>query len=54
MDENPKLWNQLRLVIFEKDNPKYCNYKRLKIILGSMGFTQRVSLFREVWIRDEN
>lgn len=49
LDENPDFLKTLRLVIFEKDNPKQCNYKKIKSNLTSLGFTQKVALFHEVW-----
>lgn len=51
LDENPGFLGKLRLIIFEKDNPKECNYKKIKKNLADLGFIQKVSLFREVWIR---
>lgn len=51
LDENPGFLERLRLIIFEKDNPKECNYRKIKKQLTDLGFTQKVSLFREVWVR---
>lgn len=52
LDENPFLYDQLELMIFEKDYPKKCDYKKIKNNLLSKGFQQRVSLFREVWVKE--
>ena len=49
LDENPDFLTTLRLIIFEKDNPKECDYTKIKQTLASLGFVQKVSLFREVW-----
>lgn len=49
LDENPGFLASLRLIIFEKDNPKQCNYKKIKKELADLGFVQKVKLFREVW-----
>ena len=50
-EENPHFYDQLELIIFEKDNPKMCNYKQIKKTLEEKGFKQLVSLFREAWRR---
>ena len=49
MDENPKLYNQLSLIIFEKDYPEKCNYAKIIDNLKANGFTCLVSGFHEVW-----
>ena len=51
LDENPTFLDGLRLIIFEKDNPKKCNYKKIKEQLKQKGFCCLVSLFREAWVR---
>jgi FkbM family methyltransferase len=48
-EENPRLYEQLNLVIFEKDNPANCNYTLILENLKSHGFTNLVSGFHEVW-----
>lgn len=50
-EENPHFYDQLELIIFEKDNPKMCNYNKIKKVLEEKGFKQLVSLFREAWRR---
>jgi FkbM family methyltransferase len=50
-EENPHFYDQLELIIFEKDNPKMCNYNKIKKTLEEKGFKQLVSLFREAWRR---
>lgn len=39
-DENPQLYTQLRLVIFEADYPNKCNYTKIKRELLKYGFTK--------------
>jgi hypothetical protein len=48
-EENPRLYNQLKLVIFEKDNASKCNYTVILENLKANGFTNLVSGFHEVW-----
>jgi FkbM family methyltransferase len=52
-DENPKLYNQLRLVIMEEDQPQKCNYKTIKNSLTNSGFSLIEENFnivnRSVW-----
>ena len=50
-EENPWFYDQLRIIIFEKDCPKKCNYKKIKKVLEEKGFVQKVGLFREVWTK---
>jgi FkbM family methyltransferase len=52
-DENPHLYTQLRLVMFEKDYPQKCNYGRIMEQLAGHGFTQVVAGFHEVWRRPQ-
>ena len=52
LDENPTLLDSLRLVIFEKDNPKSCNYRKIKKTLKEKGFSQKDKRFREVWVNE--
>lgn len=48
-DENPQLYDQLNLVMFEKDYPIKCNYDRIMFELQRRGFVQVVAGFHEVW-----
>ena len=50
-EENPTFYDQLDLIIFEKDNPTMCSYTGIKNKLKERGFKQLVTLFREVWRR---
>lgn len=48
-EENPDLYKQLKLVIFEKDSPGTCDYSIILNNLKNHGFTNLVSGFHEVW-----
>ena len=48
-EENPHLYKQLRLVIFEKDSPGTCDYSIILQNLKDYGFTNLVTGFHEVW-----
>ncbi len=39
-DENPQLYDQLRLVIFESDYPEKCDYEKIKKNLKEHGFNE--------------
>ena len=49
MDENPKLYQQLSLIMFEKDYPNKCNYAKIENTLKTNGFTCLVGRFHSVW-----
>ena len=51
LDENPQLYDQLKLVMFERDYPDKCNYDKITTILREKGFTQLVGEPHEVWLR---
>jgi FkbM family methyltransferase len=50
-DENPQLYSQLSLIIFEKDYPEKCNYELITNNLKLHNFKQLESGFHEVWKR---
>jgi len=50
-DENPNMYDQLRLFIFEADYPKKCNYDKIKKKLIEKNFNKIVDGFQNVWIR---
>lgn len=39
-DENKELFKNLRLILFEKDRPDFCNYDRLKKEFKQLGFIE--------------
>jgi len=49
-DENPDFFNNLRLIIFEKDRPDKCNYDKIINILSNKGYTQLLNGFQNVWM----
>jgi FkbM family methyltransferase len=48
-DENPSFYDQLSLILFEKDYPHKCNYNKIIANLRAKGFRQLVAGFHEVW-----
>lgn len=52
LNENPGFLDGLRLIIFEKDNPKECNYRKIKKMLKDKGMVQKVAWFREAWVKE--
>ena len=49
LEEYPKFIEQIRLVIFEQDMPKLCNYSNIKKILISNKFNNIEDKFVNVW-----
>lgn len=49
LDENPKLYNQLSLILFEKDYPNKCNYEKIEHTLRANGFTCLDGSFHSIW-----
>ena len=49
MDENPKLYNQLSLIMFEKDYAQKCNYAKIENTLRETGFTCLNGRFHSIW-----
>ncbi len=54
LDENKQILNNLRLIIYEKDSPNKCNYKKISNKLKNNKFKQIVKGFHNVWIKDNN
>jgi FkbM family methyltransferase len=52
-DENPHLYEQLELVIFECDYPERCDYKKIMNNLFMSGFERIENGFHQVWIKQE-
>jgi FkbM family methyltransferase len=48
-EENPHLYKQLKLVMFEKDSPGTCDYSVILQNLKDHGFVNLVTGFHEVW-----
>lgn len=49
-DENPSFFDNLRLIIFERDRPDKCNYDRIINILSDKGYTNLLNCFQNVWM----
>ena len=52
LDENPKLYSQLKMIFFEKDYPNKCNYNKIINNLIEHKFKNIVSGFHDIWIKD--
>jgi FkbM family methyltransferase len=50
-EENPKVYDEIRMCIFEADYPKKCNYDAIRKILKSKGFKCLQEGFQNVWKR---
>lgn len=53
LSENESLLNEVRLVLFEKDNPRACNYDKIRNLLTSHAFTEIHCGFHNVWSKDQ-
>jgi len=51
LDENPILYTQLSLIMFEKDYPEKCCYDKIIENLKKHGFNNIVSGFHEIWTK---
>jgi len=51
LDENPELYNNLRLIIYEADYPEKCNYEKINNILLENEFIHVEKGFQNVWIK---
>ena len=50
-DENPTLYDTLRLIIFEADYPEKCNYNKIRADLKRTGFTKIHEGHQNVWVK---
>lgn len=50
-DENPELYAELRMVIFEADYPNKCDYDKIKKNLANSDFKEIISGKQNVWIK---
>jgi FkbM family methyltransferase len=53
LEENPELYTQLNMILFEKDRPDYCDYRKIQEKLIDSKFVQVVEGFHEVWIKPQ-
>jgi FkbM family methyltransferase len=51
LEENPELFTQLNMILFEKDRPDFCDYEKIQEKLLEFHFTRLVEGFHEVWIK---
>jgi len=51
-DENPTFYDNLRLIIFEADYPKKCNYTKIRCALKEKGFIEKLKGHQNVWIKN--
>lgn len=50
-DENPKIYDNLRLIIFEADYAEKCNYDKIRKNLYNNNFTKLLEGHQNVWIK---
>lgn len=50
LDENPDIYDNLRMITYEKDFPDKCNYEKIKNILIDKKFINILDGFHMVWI----
>ena len=51
LDDNPQFLAQLRMIIFEADYPKKCDYAKIREMLRAHQFIERVAGHQNVWTR---
>lgn len=51
LDDNSFLYNNLRMIIFEADNPDKCNYDKIRQNLSKFNFKNILNGFQNVWIK---
>jgi FkbM family methyltransferase len=52
LDENPKIYDSLRLIIFEADYAEKCNYDKIKKNLHKNNFKKLIEGHQNVWVRN--
>jgi len=53
LEENPNLYNEIRLIIFEEDYIEECNYIKIKEILKIKNFINLLDAQQNVWIKEK-
>lgn len=51
LDENPQFYNTLRLMMFEADYPKKCDYHKIRSTLVKKGFIEKERGHQNIWIK---
>ncbi len=54
LKENPSLYNDIRMIIFEADYPDKCDYHLINNNLHLFGFTKIKEGFQNVWMKIDN
>ncbi len=52
LDENPTIYDNIRLIIFEADRPDKCDYKKIRNNLISKNFFNKENGFQNVWLKN--
>lgn len=50
-DENPNIFHQLRMIIFEADYEEKCDYSKIRCSLNMSGFVEILGGSQNVWIK---
>ena len=53
LDENPELYDNLRIIIFEADYVEKCNYDKIKQNLLCRGFIKKLEGHQNVWLKPD-
>jgi len=53
-DENPELYDELRIIIFEADCQEKCNYEKIKQELFKKNFVKIVEGHQNVWMKNDD
>ena len=52
LEENPKIYNKMRAIIFEADMTHLCDYDKIRDNLLSNGFIEKLKDHQNVWIKE--
>ena len=53
LDENPELYDSLRIIIFEADYPDKCNYDKIKHRLMCANYSKILEGHQNIWIKQD-
>jgi len=53
LEENPNIYNEIRLIIFEADSAERCDYVKIKNILIIKNFINLLDGHQNVWIKEK-
>jgi len=54
LDENPTIYDDMRLIMYEKDCPEKCNYAKIQMNLEKNNFTPIILAHQNIWIKNDN